>query len=405
MTENETAETNAEKKQCFLCKCPVCNALTGNVAKRILARLTDYILWGMFSILCLNLLLMHVPVPDMPLDFVLWGFLYIMFLLYIPVEAVLIARFQKTIGKALLGISVTNENNERLSFKTSFIRSFFVFMYGLAFFLPVVSILVPLYQLLRYRKKGSFIWDEKTQTNVQTQKNHIVAKIVLLAFYAFIIWGFVSVYRLQKQMSELPDPKVYIMTYLDEIQPYLAMADGSPLQDGNIEKTLEGLQNAQRITEEYQTAFLAMEDAFNKKMETLSDDTAKEMLIASFNERKEQIMGFLFLQQMRINLFENVADFFKRTKGQYTFKNGSPVFNTPELTAEYEEHMEQLSSFFESIGMFSATANEAELPLQEEAQIVVEEIENNPENKQEKADNETKSKEPSVSKEKPVENK
>ena len=376
MTENETqiqTEETAAKKCCPLCAC-----FKSTVTRRVIARLTDYVLWGMLSLILLYATLRYAVATQNPvlgnffaLPFSLHLFLYIFFIIYIFVEAGLIAAFGKTLGKALVGIKITDENGEKLTFKKSLYRSWLVFFKGMGLFLPLISIIVPVFWLVRYHKTKEFVWDVQSKTTAEDGKFHIVSKIVLILFYAFLAFGMYTVQKNAREFPEMPSEEQILYSYLQAIEPYLkdSLEENALLTPEQVDKTLANLKKAKEITQEFQDKYLETEQAFMQKAQEISNPETREVFETTFAAQKERVTGFFFLQQIRLSLFENIVEFFKSAEGQYTFENGLPVFKTPELTQKYEDYMGQMESFLQSIAVDS------------EEEITVDEIieENTPE--------------------------
>ena len=79
--------------------------------------------------------------------------------LWIPFEAIFLAVWGATPGKALLGLHVVNADGEKLSFRQAFLRSFDVWFVGCGMELPILNILLKVMSLFRYRQLGETSWD------------------------------------------------------------------------------------------------------------------------------------------------------------------------------------------------------------------------------------------------------
>lgn len=79
--------------------------------------------------------------------------------LWIPFEAIFLAVWGATPGKALLGLQVVNADGAKLSFRQAFSRSFDVWFVGCGMELPFLNILLKVMSLFRYRQLGETSWD------------------------------------------------------------------------------------------------------------------------------------------------------------------------------------------------------------------------------------------------------
>jgi hypothetical protein len=130
------------------------------------------------------------------LDYWAWGLLITLFPL---LEAVLIARFTGTPGKALFGITVTDGQLRNLPLKASLLRSYGSLLLGSALSLPLLSFAANLWAWLGYSKGGLTAWDRAAGALVRarpTGKSWIVLCIIgLVAF----IFGFLLISALVLQ--------------------------------------------------------------------------------------------------------------------------------------------------------------------------------------------------------------
>jgi len=83
-----------------------------------------------------------------------------------PVEAILLSTFGTTPGKALLGITVTQADGSRLASGTAFNRSFQVWMGGVGFGIPFVTIITQIVGYNRLTKEGATSWDQALDLRV-----------------------------------------------------------------------------------------------------------------------------------------------------------------------------------------------------------------------------------------------
>ena len=81
--------------------------------------------------------------------------------LWVPIEAVLVARSGRTPGKWLLGLRVVKNDGSRTSFSEALARSAAAWMVGCAFLFPLVFLFTMDAQYKRVRAGRPASWDEK----------------------------------------------------------------------------------------------------------------------------------------------------------------------------------------------------------------------------------------------------
>jgi len=104
------------------------------------------------------------------------------------IEAVLIARFAGTPGKAVFGIKVTDAQAGKLPLKASVVRSYGAVLFGSALCLPLLSFGANILAWRAYRKTGLTRWDRHAKASVRarpTGKSWIVLCIILLVAFIF----------------------------------------------------------------------------------------------------------------------------------------------------------------------------------------------------------------------------
>ena len=80
--------------------------------------------------------------------------------IYLLIEAWIISTYKTTLGKKLLGITVTDKNGGKLKYSTSVKRDFYMWLAGLGLSLPFVSLVTMLISYNKYTEKGVTPWDE-----------------------------------------------------------------------------------------------------------------------------------------------------------------------------------------------------------------------------------------------------
>lgn len=91
---------------------------------------------------------------------------FIVMLLFFIIETILLTLVGTTLGKWILNIQLIAIDDSGLKFTNALRRSFFVYMSGQAFGLPVISLFAVLDSYDKLKENGSTIWDEKAGTKV-----------------------------------------------------------------------------------------------------------------------------------------------------------------------------------------------------------------------------------------------
>jgi uncharacterized RDD family membrane protein YckC len=108
--------------------------------------------------------------------------------LWIPIEAVPIATFGCTPGKALLRVRVSNKDGSNLSLGQALSRSFWVWLKGLGTgLIPFVTLITFLVAHNRLSKKGVTTWDRDGRFKVTHRKVGIVRTLTAIAIVAGLI--------------------------------------------------------------------------------------------------------------------------------------------------------------------------------------------------------------------------
>lgn len=329
--------------------------------RRALARLTDYLLWGVLTSAVLLSAVEHGR-PEVLSPAVL----YVAFLLYIPAEAFLISRNGATPGKKMLGLRVTDANGGNIPFKTSLKRSFLVFAAGMGFFLPVISFVCPLYAFFRLSVKRMTWWDKKCGTNETVSKVPLHSLLFLAVFYLLLLGGCLltlkTLTRIQVNLDAVEENVV--VSYMQEVQPILAeaLSEDALLTPESVRKTADELGQIQEIIRKYQDEYALLQAKLQEQIDAYPLGETRARYQENLNAQSDRLKLFWFVQSIRISMFENIIGFFKSAEGQYEFKDGAPVFKDPELMKQYENYMQQLNALIRNT---SADSDEAETPEEE----------------------------------------
>ena len=177
--------------------------LPGNQARRThaglrwLARIVDKTLW--FSLLWV----IAVSAGWLQLwDYLLLSPLLVIAaaLLWIPVESFLLSRFTTTPGKWLLGMRVTDDLGQPLTYLAAVKRTVLVVCTGAGLGLPALSLL-PVLQgtmsWLLYRRTGTTLWDRAAHSRLSHSPPAAVGLITVAAlggaWFALCSWIFMSI--------------------------------------------------------------------------------------------------------------------------------------------------------------------------------------------------------------------
>ena len=102
----------------------------------------------------------------------------VLYLIWVPVEALLLSLFGATPAKWLFGIRVTHPSGEFLSFSEALNRSFLVFVQGVGFGIPFVALFTQLFAYRRLTKTGSTLWDTSVNAVVLHRKWGVLRGLV-----------------------------------------------------------------------------------------------------------------------------------------------------------------------------------------------------------------------------------
>ena len=94
----------------------------------------------------------------------------VLYLIWLPAEALLLSLFGTTPAKWLFGIRVAHPGGNLLSFAAALNRSFLVFVQGVGFGIPFVALFTQLFAYRRLTKTGTTLWDTSTTAVVLHRK-------------------------------------------------------------------------------------------------------------------------------------------------------------------------------------------------------------------------------------------
>lgn len=105
----------------------------------------------------------------------------VLYLIWLPAEAVLLSLFGTTPAKWLFGIKVAHPGGGLLSFSESLNRSFLVFVQGVGLGIPFVALFTQLFAYRRLTKTGTTLWDTSTSAAVLHKKWGVFRALVCTA--------------------------------------------------------------------------------------------------------------------------------------------------------------------------------------------------------------------------------
>ena len=320
----------------------------GCFVRRFCARLIDYLLWGMLTVTVLGNKVGDIQSPS--------GLFYASFWVYLFMEAWLVSAFATTAGKYLLGIYIFDQNEKKLSFGRSLKRAFLVFGAGMGFFLPYVSLVLPLCAVFLLLKRRFLVWDIVVQDTVECVKPTATSKFLLSGFILFLATGYFITARIAFLYRE-PDFAAIedgILTpYWEEMRPQLVevLSEETVLTPQSVTQALEKVTEIQRLLQDKTEELNLIKTNLQKQFNQMSIGEMKELRQKQSDAVFNKLNSFLFSERMRLSLFENILEFFRSAeKNKYILVDDQPVFEDEEMKRQYDNYMMQLQTFLQ-LGM------------------------------------------------------
>ena len=94
----------------------------------------------------------------------------VLYLIWLPAEALLLSLFGTTPAKWLFGIRVAHPGGDLLNFSEALNRSFLVFIQGVGLGIPFVALFTQLFAYRRLTKTGTTLWDTSSSAVVLHKK-------------------------------------------------------------------------------------------------------------------------------------------------------------------------------------------------------------------------------------------
>jgi len=150
---------------------------------RFWARMLDYTIMGLVLYFLLGIAMFVVAVP---VGVAAWiGILTP--LIWVPIEAWFITMWGSTPGKALLQVSVWNDESKRLPYGKSIHRAFSVWVRGFGLGIPIVNWITMIVAYTKLSSHEITTWDKKIPSKVQ---HHRIGggRVVLYVIFVIAIW-------------------------------------------------------------------------------------------------------------------------------------------------------------------------------------------------------------------------
>ena len=157
------------------------DTIRANPWLRFLGRMADY---GTVGLLFFAL---HKFFPSLHLKTSFESLIPMEFVFWIPIEALLLCYFGKTLGKWLVGTKIHRGDLDRLEIRSSFRRAFFVWFRGFGMGIVVINLLCMLTAYYRLQLLKTTSWDLEERIEVT---HYPVGKWRLWVAFTLMISGF-----------------------------------------------------------------------------------------------------------------------------------------------------------------------------------------------------------------------
>lgn len=152
--------------------------------RRFFARSIDYTLLNVIELFVLVVILRIRPVNAFIYSLI--NFTIFSYMLWIPIEGVLLHYFGTTPGKWVMGIRVESINGGRLSISAAMHRAWGVLRYGFGFTIPIYDLWRQYRSYKDYVDYGYALWDQEWDAEVQFHYYYDVRKKVMIAGLAVL---------------------------------------------------------------------------------------------------------------------------------------------------------------------------------------------------------------------------
>ncbi len=113
----------------------------------------------------------------------------IVYVFWVPLEALFLSRVGATPGKRLFGIQVLTKSGDTLSFPDALQRTFLVWIKGDGLAIPIIAIVTRIYAYKRLKRTGATLWDEamgSVVTHREFTLSRTIACVLVLVAIAVI---------------------------------------------------------------------------------------------------------------------------------------------------------------------------------------------------------------------------
>ena len=163
--------------------------------RRFFARMVDVSTLGL-ALLFILAFIVGILFPEHAIGFskamenkIISGFL--LFLLWLPLEAILLSSTGTTLGKWIFGIRVLSLDGNKLLFSGALKRTSLVWIQGIGFGIPFVAIFTQLFGYRRLTRTGTTLWDSSVNSAV-THKEWGPVRAIICILCVLSVWFFLS---------------------------------------------------------------------------------------------------------------------------------------------------------------------------------------------------------------------
>jgi uncharacterized RDD family membrane protein YckC len=156
--------------------------------RRLFARYVDILLMAMFAGVMIGVIGLNRTlsgVDTLLKNDIVFGMICL--LLLVPLEAILLATFGGTLGKALYGVDLQSEDGKPLSFGQSFSRAIKVYFRGMAIGFPLISLVAAYFGYKSLKENGRTSWDIEEKIIVRHRPMGVVRIIIITLVWAALI--------------------------------------------------------------------------------------------------------------------------------------------------------------------------------------------------------------------------
>lgn len=126
-----------------------------------------------------------------------YALMFVAAALWVPVEAALMSGVGSTPGKALMALRVTHASGRKLSFGEASSRAVSAWATGLAFAIPIISLVTLNRQYNLVRKGGQASWDQErnlvySALPLSAGRKFFVGVVVCSIIMSFVFWGYAA---------------------------------------------------------------------------------------------------------------------------------------------------------------------------------------------------------------------